>query len=252
VTAEFRVDPHVKVLDRAVVERAKRRGLDAVVYAPHFTRLPEVRSRAAEFADEELAVLPGREVFTGNWRNRRHVLAVGLTEPVPDFITLEAAMAEFARQGAVVLVPHPEFATVSLAADDLERYGEQVAAVETYNPKLRTGQNDRAADLARRLDLPAFGSSYAHLPGTVGEVWTTVEAAIDTEADLLAALRDGVSRRVERRDGPGHQSRRAAEMAHLLWENSWQKIERLLLSGMEPTHPGQVAYGGRFDDAAVY
>ncbi|PHQ46649.1 metal-dependent phosphoesterase, partial [Halorubrum sp. C3] len=37
---QTRVDAHVKVLDDEVVARAKDRGIDALVYAPHFTRLP--------------------------------------------------------------------------------------------------------------------------------------------------------------------------------------------------------------------
>ncbi|MFB6218669.1 MAG: PHP-associated domain-containing protein [Halobacteriaceae archaeon] len=244
-----RVDPHVKLLDERVVRRAKRRGLDALVYAPHFTRLPDARERADAASDDDLLVVPGREVFTGTWRNRRHVLAVGLSEPVPDFIPLERAMAEFERQGAVVLVPHPEFATVSLDADDIARY--PIDAVEAYNPKHLARHNRRAGELAARFDLPAFGSSYAHRLATVGEVWTTVEAPLSGEADLLAALRGGAFR-VGRRDGLRHDLRRAAEMAHLGWENSWEKLDRVLLSGMEPTHPRQVAYGGRFDDDALY
>ena len=55
---EFRVDAHTKVLDKSVVERAKRRDLDAVVYAPHFRRLPDIRARAERFSDEELLVVP--------------------------------------------------------------------------------------------------------------------------------------------------------------------------------------------------
>ena len=66
----FRVDLHVKVLDERVVERAKARGLDALVYAPHFTRLPAIRARAARFSDDDLLVVPAREVFTGSWRDR--------------------------------------------------------------------------------------------------------------------------------------------------------------------------------------
>ncbi|PSP27587.1 metal-dependent phosphoesterase, partial [Halobacteriales archaeon QH_2_65_14] len=34
--AVTRVDPHVKILDDEVVRRAKRAGLDVLVYAPHF------------------------------------------------------------------------------------------------------------------------------------------------------------------------------------------------------------------------
>lgn len=246
----FRVDPHVKVLDDRVAERAKRRGLDALVYAPHFTRLPEIEARAEAYTDDELLVVPAREVFTGTWRDRKHVLALGLSDPVPDFITLEGAMAAFDRQDAIVLVPHPEFATVSLEAADVDRYRDSIDGVEVYNPKHLARHNRRARSIARRFDRPVFGSSYAHLRASVGEVWTTFEDA--DESSLLAALRDGAPRRVFHRNGPRHQRRCLAEFGHLFWENSYGKIDRVFLSGTEPTHPSHVAYEGRFDDVAVY
>ena len=67
---EFRVDPHVKVLDERVVARAKRRDIDALVYAPHVTRRPDLAARARRFSDDELLVVPARELFSGSWRNR--------------------------------------------------------------------------------------------------------------------------------------------------------------------------------------
>ena len=249
---EFRVDVHVKVLDERVVERAKSRGIDALVYAPHFTRLPDIEARAERFSDDELLVVPAREVFTGDWRNRKHVLAVGLSEPVPDFISLEGAMAEFDRQGAAVLAPHPEFATVSLEAHDLRAHRDQIHGVEVYNPKHWADHNERARELAGEFDLPAFGSSYAHLRGTVGEVWTSFEAPLRTADELVAALKDGAPRRVYHRDGVDHRLRCAAEFGHLFYENSWKKVDRLFLSGTEPTHPDHIAYGGRFDGVSVY
>ena len=96
---ETRVDPHVKVLDADVAARAKARGIDVLVYAPHFTRLPTIRERAEAFTDDDLLVVPAREVFTGPWQERRHVLALGLDDPVPDFITLDGAFAAFDAQG---------------------------------------------------------------------------------------------------------------------------------------------------------
>jgi predicted metal-dependent phosphoesterase TrpH len=243
---------HVKVLNERVIERAKQRNLDALVYAPHFTRLPTIRRRAERFSDGELLVVPGREVFTGDWSIRKHVLAVGLEDPVPDFIPLEAAMAEFERQDAAVLAPHPEFLTVSLDRTDIGYYDGLVAAVETYNPKLLAAGNWRAREVAADLGLPPFASSYAHLPGTVGEAWTRFEADVDDEADLVGALDDRVPRGVGHRDGAVHRARCAAETLHLVWENSWGKLDRLLLSGMEPTHPRHIAYDGRFEDVACY
>jgi predicted metal-dependent phosphoesterase TrpH len=247
-----RVDAHVKILDERVVERAKNRGIDVLVYAPHFTRLPDIRARARRYTDEDLLVVPARELFTGTWRDRKHLLAVGLADPVPDFIGLEAAVRECERQGAAVLVPHPELLTVSLDAADVRAYRDAVDAVELYNAKCLPWQNRTMGRVVRETGLPGFGSSYAHLHGTVGEAWTTFEGSIDDETDLVRALREGGPRRVMRRTGAGHRFRGLVEFSHLAYENGWGKIDRLLLSGMEPTHPDHIAYRGRFDDVAVY
>ena len=242
----------MKVLDDDVVRRAKAAGVDVLVYAPHFTRLPDIRQRAAAFSDDDLLVVPGRELFTGSYRDRKHVLAVGLDSPVPDFVTLDGALTELDRQNAAVLAPHPGFLTVSLNPADVEAYRDRLDAVETYNPKLLPHHDRRARRLAAVHDLPEFGSSYAHLPDTVGEVWTTFDAAIESEADLVDALQTGAGRSVEHRNGNRHRRQRVAEKLHLVYENTWEKVDRLLLSGMEPTHPRHIAYDGRFDDVAVY
>lgn len=247
-----RVDPHVKILDEQVVRRAKDREIDVLVYAPHFTRLPEIEARTKRFSDDELLVVPAREIFTGSVRNRKHVLALGLDDPIPDFLTFEGTIRELDRQDAVVLAPHPEFVTVGVDVVDLNRYFDRFHGVEVYNPKHLATHNRRAREIARETGLPAFGSSYAHLTSTIGEVWTTFEAEIRTPTDLYALLRSGVSRRLCHRSGPNHERRCRAELAHLLWENSWGKFDRLVLSGMEPTHPRHPAYGGRFDASAVY
>ncbi|GAA0513343.1 Predicted metal-dependent phosphoesterase TrpH, contains PHP domain [Halorubrum aquaticum] len=247
-----RVDAHVKVLDDRVVARAKERGIDAIVYAPHFTRLPTIRERAARFSDDELTVIPGREVFTGNWGNRRHLLAIGLSDPVPDYVTFEGAMAEFERQDAAVLVPHPSFATISLTRPELAAHDSRVDAIETYNTKLLSNQNGRARDIADDLDLRGFGSSYAHLRPTVGEAWTAFEGDLPDAEAIVEAFREGRPRTVVHRGGLGHRLRGLVEFGHLAYENTWAKADRLFLSGEEPTLPSNVAYEGRFDDVAVY
>jgi predicted metal-dependent phosphoesterase TrpH len=247
---EFRVDVHVKILDQEVVDRAKARGLDALVYAPHFVRLPNVTAKAEAFSDEELRVFPAREIFTGSWRDRKHVLAVGLSDPVPDFITLDGAMRELDRQDAAALAPHPEFLNVSLDEADLRAY--DLDAVEVYNPKQLARQNRRSVELARETGLPGFTSSYAHLHDTVGEAWTAFEEPVADAAGLATLFRERAPRRVRHRQGFTHRARCALESAHLVYENTWGKIDRILLSAMEATHPGHIAYDGRFDDVRVY
>jgi predicted metal-dependent phosphoesterase TrpH len=247
-----RIDMHVKLLDDRVVARAKARGLDALVYAPHFTRLPTIRERAARFSDDELLVVPGRELFTGPWHTRRHLLAVGLDDPVPDFITFEGALAACHEQDAAVLVPHPAMLNVSCSEADVAADPESFHGVETYNAKCLPHQNRRGQEIATATERPGFGSSYAHLRGTVGEAWTRFETPVDDETNLVEALRTGAPRRVAHRSGIGHHLRGLAEFAHLGYENTWDKLDRLFFSGTEPTHPDHIAYGGRYDDVAVY
>ena len=243
---------HVKLLDERVVSRAKARDIDVLVYAPHFTRLPDIRARAARFSDDDLLVVPAREVFTGPWYDRRHLLAIGLTDPVPDFIAFRGALDEFDRQDAAVLVPHPEMLNVSCTREDVAGDPDAFDAVETYNAKCLPHQNRAARSVAGETGLPGFGSSYAHLRRTVGEAWTVFDIPIDDETDLVSALRTGVTRRVVHRDGLGHHLQSLAEFAHLGYENSWGKLDRLFLSGTEPTHPSNVMYRGRFDDVFAY
>ncbi len=243
---------HVKVLSAAVVDRAKARGIDVLVYAPHFVRLPEIRSRAERYSDDELLVVPAREIFTGDWQNRHHILAVGLSDPIPDFITLEGAFAELERQGAAVLAPHPEFMNVSLDRPEITAHADRIDAIETYNAKLFPHQNRRGQRIASDLDDPGYGSSYAHLQRTIGEAWTAFDTEVDSSAALVDALKSGVDRQAIHRTGASHRVQAAIEFAHLGYENSWGKLDRLLLSGTEPTHPRNLLYDGRFDDVSVY
>lgn len=250
--APVRVDPHVKVLDDRVVARAKARNLDVLVYAPHFTPLPVIRERAAQFSDEELQVYPARELFTGDWRHRRHLLALGLSEPVPDFLGLETTIAELRRQDARILVPHPTFATISLSPAEVRSYRDAIDAIEVYNPKHWPHHNRRARRLASTVELPTFASSYAHLRRSVGTTWTSIDAEIRSASGLADAIATpSVERWVGQRPGWGHGLDRVLEFAHLGWENSWPKVERTLLSGPEATHPTQPLYADRFPDPAA-
>ncbi len=69
--------------------------------------------------------VPAREIFTGTWQQRRHVLAIGLEDPIPDFITFDGAMRELDRQDAVYWsrIPEPQgqFALLLEAYDDKRR-----------------------------------------------------------------------------------------------------------------------------------
>ena len=247
-----RVDLHVKILDDAVVRRAKAAGLDVLVYAPHFTHLETVRERAARYSDDDLLVVPARECFTGPWHDRRHVLAVDPDAPVPDFIPLSDTMDELDRQDAAVLAPHPAFLSVSLSGADVAAYRDVVDAVETFCPKHWWWHNRRARGIADEAGLPRYTSSYAHLRPTVGTAWVTFDEPVSTAAELTDAIERGAPRELHHERGPSALLKYKTEFAHLGWENSWDKFERVVLSGRAATHPLDPRYDGRFEELSVY
>lgn len=247
-----RVDLHVKILDEEVVRRAKAAGVDVLVYAPHFTHISTARERAARFSDDDLLVVPAREYFVGKWNRRRHVLAIDPDEPIPDFITLEATMAELDRQDATVLAPHPEFLTMSLSGADVTEYRDQIDAVEVYCPKFFSWHTRRAKEIARDTELPTYVSSYAHLRPTIGSVYVDFEASIDTADELRDAIERDAPRSMHRHSGLAHQLNAKAEFVHLGWENTWEKFERVALAGQEETNPFGPGYDDRFAELTAY
>lgn len=247
-----RVDLHVKILDDEVVRRAKQAGLDVLVYAPHFTHLSEIRERAQQYTDDELLVVPARECFIDRWNQRRHVLVVDPSEPIPDFLTFEATMAELDRRDETLLAPHPEFLTMSLSEADIREYRDAFDAIEVFCPKNFWFHTRRMKAIAGDLDLPTYVSSYSHLPQTVGEAWVEFERPIETADDLTAAIEAGADPGCYRNDGLAHLLKRRLEFLHLGKENTWDKFKRVVVEDEEPTNPYNSNYDERFVDDVSY
>jgi predicted metal-dependent phosphoesterase TrpH len=74
-----------------------------------------------------------------------------------------------------------------------------LAAIEVCNDGCQVEENDEAADLARVLALPGIGGSDAHIATRVGCAATWFLGEISTDAELVAALKQGGYRAVDRR-----------------------------------------------------
>lgn len=242
-----KLDAHVKLLNTAVCERAIAGGIDALVYAPHFTPWPDIVDRAEHFSSEDLLVVPGRELFTGPWNERRHLLALGLTEPIPDFISLERTLAELDEQGATVVVPHPTYLSMSMSTADIHRYRAHLDAIEVYNPRCLPWHHARARELASRLDLPIVASSYAHLRSSVGTGWVELTERPVSPADVISSINGGLVDGVGTIGSFGRRVTAGKELGHMCWENTGKKLAMALSSQQVATHPSAAIYAGRFD-----
>ncbi len=74
-----------------------------------------------------------------------------------------------------------------------------LTAVEVLNGGSKAEENAQAAELARILDLPGVGGSDAHAAHEVGRAATWFPGEITTDAELVAALKRGGYRPVDRR-----------------------------------------------------
>jgi predicted metal-dependent phosphoesterase TrpH len=176
----------------ALIDRARERGLDGICLTEHDRPWPA--DKLARLRDRTgFLILGGCEVTT----QIGHVLAVGLRAVLPAFHRLDALRAAADQDGAVLIAAHPLRDGQRIAGHpDLLPLFE---AFEAFNGTESAGHNRLAAQLAATLARPAVGGSDAHSEHEVGMGATEFLDSIETEADLIAAIRAGRVRPVDLR-----------------------------------------------------
>ncbi|MBA4180682.1 MAG: hypothetical protein C0506_08860 [Anaerolinea sp.] len=166
-----------------LVELARERGLDGVCLVEHDAFWP-----AKELAELRRAtgflILAGVEFST----DMGHVLAFGLRTGSGMFASARALFDASKREGALLYLAHPARDGHLRVSHDTVEFFESVEAINGSDSRI---QNMAATGLARGFRLPGIGGSDAHMPAEVGRAATRFEAAISSEADLVAALRSG-------------------------------------------------------------
>jgi len=170
----------------AMMARAAARGLTHVAVTDHDTL--EGAHRAAESAPIGLTVLVGCEVNTPEG----DLVFVFLERPLAHGLSARAAIEAGREQRALVGIPHPfDRSRRSLLLDQANsRLVDLVDWIEARNARVARGAaNERAAELARRVGLPAIGVSDAHALVEMGTAWTTMTGDPSTADGLRRALR---------------------------------------------------------------
>jgi len=179
----------------AVITEAKRIGLDGICLTDHNyvwdpSRIDALRQK------HEFMVLAGNEITT----DQGDILAFGLTRNITGIIGLKDLKAEAAEKGAFLIVAHPIRGFLIFGANQVGLTPEKVMkrdlfqkvdAVETMNGKVTKDENEFASKVAAGLGLPATGGSDAHEVFEVGKYATQFSAIINTEKDLVEALKAG-------------------------------------------------------------
>ncbi|WP_292518336.1 PHP domain-containing protein [Methanoculleus sp.] len=167
-----------------ILRRAEAVGLDAVAITDHDT---VEGARYALECETAVTVIPGTEIST----KQGHLLALGVTEPLPAGRDFFETVALARDRGALLILPHPYHRWRHGVGRRLAAGIEAVDAVEVFNSRYITGSaNRKAAVIARRFGKPGVAGSDAHNARYVGFGITYVTAEPDV-ASILSAIREG-------------------------------------------------------------
>jgi predicted metal-dependent phosphoesterase TrpH len=174
--------------------RSKNLPIDGFVLTEHrqFDLESDYAALAADFG---LCILKGAEVET----EYGHVLVFGVSEGLYaefDFsaigLSLADVLAAADKHGAIATPCHPGRPRVGMFAHT-ESLGVPagVRIVEIFNGGSRENEDQIAIDNARELGYLGIGGSDSHIVSHIGRCATRFSQPIETEQDLVAALRRG-------------------------------------------------------------
>ncbi len=191
---KLKIDLHVHTLNspdafsslNSAAQAALARGLDGLAIADH-----EVRTDLEGLGSlaDSILVLPGVEVKAG----RYHVLGIGVDSWQRKRCgTLGEATDKIHEAGGLAVVAHPYRPPFGFPSwKDLRE--ARVDALEVVNSgvQLFSLGTMLASRAASALKLPKIGGSDSHIPATVGDAYTMIEADLKEPKDVLDAIRQG-------------------------------------------------------------
>jgi predicted metal-dependent phosphoesterase TrpH len=177
-----------------LIEEAKRIGLNGICFTDHnyvwtAARIEDLRQKHG------FLVLRGNEITT----DQGDMLVFGLEKDIKGIILLQDLRKEVLDAGGFIIAAHPFRGFLTFGAEQLGLNTEKAAqralfqhvdAIEILNGKVTEKENRLASSVAERLGLPATGGSDAHEVSEVGRYATRFPGQIQTEAELMEALKN--------------------------------------------------------------
>ncbi len=170
-----------------LIRAAGSRGLGGVVLSEHHGQWTPAEIAALDH--EGLLLIPAREVDQG-WH---HVLVLGIGGPLPQTPDGPALARAVHQKGGAAILAHPlrwrsleSFRRADLLQDWRAFHGVEALCGSQSHEECRL-----ALAMCREAGLKICGGSDAHHPGAVGLFATRFLDPITSEAELVAALREG-------------------------------------------------------------
>jgi len=199
-----RIDLHVhtwpksqcsKINPKDLIREALRIGLDGFCLTEHqvLWDMEEVRKLAEE---NGVRIFRGNEFTTA----QGDVLTFGFYEDIKEIITVSELCERVRAAGGFSIAAHPFRGFKTFGFGQLEMSLDQagkkkilqfVDAVEIRNGRVTENENEVACAVARKLELRATAGSDAHELDALGTWVTVFDEELETEDDLVDALKSG-------------------------------------------------------------
>lgn len=191
----FPASPCSSASEDQLIQEARRIGLNGICLTDHnhvwsAAQVEDLRQKHG------FLILRGNEITT----DQGDMLVFGLEKDIKDIVKLQDLKEEVARAEGFIIAAHPFRGFLTFGAGELGLTPERAAqralfrwvdAIEVMNGKVTVKENNLAASVAAKLGLPATGGSDAHDMTEVGCYATRFSTPIQTEAELIAALKSG-------------------------------------------------------------
>lgn len=185
------VDPNL------LVEKAKAAGLDGVVVTKEGDLMPDVQSFRDVAAPHGFKVFAGAKVAT----NHGLLLCIlpstatrpseGFAQRVDDVYDANAVIDAVEQLGGVTVALRPYDRDVPRPMGDHLFSLQGLAACEVQNGRISDIANDLALEAASNMEMPCVGTSCADGTEGLGSSATLFRAKVETETDLVEAIRSG-------------------------------------------------------------
>jgi len=169
-------DAHTKREDLPTI--IKSRGLDGVAITEHNKFVPPKL---------DALVLPGVEISSAEG----HIIALGIQDMIQPKLSADETIRRIHMQDGVAIIPHPYDPVCQCVK--VARLTVMPDAVETVNADALSFMisNWLARRDADRFKLPQVGGSDSHIPETIGDAYTVIDANSTNVRDILDAIRAG-------------------------------------------------------------
>jgi len=176
--------PDSSLEPKEIVRTARSRGLDGIAITDHNSPIGSLEARKVS---DGFLVIRGMEISSAEG----HILAYGLSEPIPRGLSPEETVDRIEAAGGVAVAAHPYRFWSGLGPGTTRRI--RFPAVESQNARTARSGNRHAQELQSLIQAGGTGGSDAHELETVGEAYTVLEG-VSTEGGFLQALQSRQTR----------------------------------------------------------